>query len=416
MKNNNYIGWIPCVNGNLDFGLMKVGIKGGFTNKKINDENVIEENHSASGESTKHDRLVILQSKVNWRDSPEHEEDLGSFRLFVTAKASVSDDMGERSLQGDILLYPLEAEPLTKEKIHQVSLHELSHSVNSETVVELFPKVEQLIKEPKLIKGLHKDCFRVSLNFSVSPSGLTRIRVNPLSDELDEKSAYIVARQAFYYLKYSIHSHKHHDDEQDSLTTITPESPGCGLRLVCQLKRELTSLSRAQRVDNRVHETSTAKGIIGYAKSLLIGLNIEGVIDDDELKREIQYFNNVAESFESQECSIARKEQRIETIKAKSKVWLGFSLIFLWGLTNFSFSTAPKQKIDSSTFWFIPILIVMFVLVIYAACKAFYRINSNPKKLMKIYSFTRRTILERTWLPIASILLLLIILLWRNSS
>ena len=31
IKDYRYVGWIPCVNGHLDFGLTKVGIKGGFT-------------------------------------------------------------------------------------------------------------------------------------------------------------------------------------------------------------------------------------------------------------------------------------------------------------------------------------------------------------------------------------------------
>ena len=37
-----YIGWIPCINGHLDFGLMRPGIQGGFTDLNSKDENAIE--------------------------------------------------------------------------------------------------------------------------------------------------------------------------------------------------------------------------------------------------------------------------------------------------------------------------------------------------------------------------------------
>lgn len=255
MHKHKYIGWIPCVNGNLDFGLMKVGIKGGFTDKKISDERIIELNHSESEVASKHDRLIVLQSRVNWRDSTQYEESLGAFRVFVTAKVTVSDHMDHRSLSGNILLYPKEAEPNDKSEIHDVSVHKISHDITKTNIGSEFYTLDRQVRDPRLIKGLHDDCFKISFKFNVTPTGLIRVELNEGSDELDDTSVYLLARQAFYYLKYSIHSHRHHVDEQDSLTTITPDTEGCGLRLLGQLKRELTSLSRTQRIDNRLHES-----------------------------------------------------------------------------------------------------------------------------------------------------------------
>lgn len=410
MKNNNYIGWIPCVNGNLDFGLMKVGIKGGFTDKKINDEKVIEKNFSQSGVPGKHDRLITLQSRVNWRDSKEHDESLGAFRIFVTARVAVSNHMESRHLSGDILLYPQEAEPLDKQEIHNVSIHEISHGITEENVATEFPKLETQVNNPKNITGLHPDCFKVSFSFSVTSTGIIRLKLNSTSDELDDHSSYLLARQAFYYLKYSIHSHRHHVDEQDSLTTITPETEGCGLRLVCQLKRELTSLSRTQRVENRLHETNIAKGIIGYAKSLLLGLNREGLITEDELIREKQYFENVSASFESQEQTISRAEQKLEMIKAKSKVWLGFCLIFSWGFTNFNFMTDSKVKLNDGLSWSIPTFIVLFAVLLYMTSKKYYFMISSPHSLVKIYETSGLSVLIKVLL--ASFCIVALLTVW----
>lgn len=69
MKTYSYSGWIPCINGHLDFSLAKVGIKGGFTNADYKDGKVVEKNYSLDSLSDSHHRGVVLQSKVDWRDS-----------------------------------------------------------------------------------------------------------------------------------------------------------------------------------------------------------------------------------------------------------------------------------------------------------------------------------------------------------
>lgn len=407
MHKHKYIGWIPCVNGNLDFGLMKVGIKGGFTDKKISDERIIELNHSASEVASKHDRLIVLQSRVNWRDSTQYEESLGAFRVFVTAKVTVSDHMDHRSLSGNILLYPKEAEPNDKSEIHDVSVHKISHDITKTNIGSEFYTLDRQVRDPRLIKGLHDDCFKISFKFNVTPTGLIRVELNEGSDELDDTSVYLLARQAFYYLKYSIHSHRHHVDEQDSLTTITPDTEGCGLRLLGQLKRELTSLSRTQRIDNRLHESNNAKGIIGYAKSLVIALFRDGLIDKFERDREQSYLDNVAASFESQEYTITRAEQKVETIKAKSKVWLGFALISAWGFTNFNFQTSEKFELVESLSWSLPLLIILFAFVLYQATKKYYSLMSDAQFLKTLYDLKGSHTLMKVTLSVVAMVLLI---------
>ncbi len=40
-----HIGWIPCINGHLDYGLMSPGISGSFTNKKLQDPKTTKINY-----------------------------------------------------------------------------------------------------------------------------------------------------------------------------------------------------------------------------------------------------------------------------------------------------------------------------------------------------------------------------------
>lgn len=85
-----YLGWIPCISGHLDFGLMKPGISGGFTNKDIKDNKTNHINFGYLAQKDHHARRVMLQSKVDWQYRLSDKEYDGSFRVFVIAEASES--------------------------------------------------------------------------------------------------------------------------------------------------------------------------------------------------------------------------------------------------------------------------------------------------------------------------------------
>ncbi len=278
MENDTYIGWIPCINGHLDFGLMRVGIKGGFTNVKSKDSRVIEENFTCSDRGDSHDRRIVLQSKVDWRDSPEFPIDSGEFRVIVTAEVNKSDSMDERRLIGNLLIYPLSAEPRNTKQRHMMNVHHLCHLIESnENRHENFNRLNCITSAKEVVDNL--SYFSCSVRFEIEPNGITHLNYNSENPTLDKGSRYLIARQAFYYLKYSIHTHKHHTAKQDSLTTITPihgeddtDKSIAGLHLICQLKRELTFIQRIQNADGKEHPTNNAAGIIAYAKSLILSL------------------------------------------------------------------------------------------------------------------------------------------------
>ncbi len=388
MEAYEYIGWIPCVNGHLDFGLTKAGIKGGFSSPNLYDKKTVEKNFSLSSLADSHERAIVLQSKVDWRDSPSPDHSIGNFRVFVAGQVSPSSNMDDRDFVGHILIYPLCAEPDEKLKVRRVNAHTSAHNITAENVATRFPEIIELYSSPHKIRGLKSDCFVTSIKFKIRPNGLTCLKFNPNGSELDQRSQFLIARQAFYYLKYSVHSHRHHENKQDSLTTITRLDSHCGLRLVCQLKRELTNLGRIQKIDNRVSQESNTDGIIAYSKSLLIGLTQEKIISDQEAKTEEKRFNNIAASFNSQEDKIKQSDDKNELIKQKSKVWIGFSLIFLWGTANYLFSVPldKKEVIPEPYFYLTPFVIFIAALSIYIGLKIYYKYVEKVDNLAKIYS------------------------------
>src|SRR5690606_42004105 len=119
----------------------------------------------------------------------------------------------------------------------------------------------------------------------------------PLSD--NEK--YQSTRQAYYYIEYSLHSHKHHQAEQDSLTPIVPYDPStdgkrdAALKMLCQLKRELTHIKRTLTQEQGLY-SDDALGILSYMGSLLTTLNTRKLIEGDLNQREGRYIDSLRSS------------------------------------------------------------------------------------------------------------------------
>jgi hypothetical protein len=416
MTEKKYIGWIPCINGHLDFGLMKVGISGGFTNLDSTDNNFVSSNFSCSDLDDSHQRRIVLQSKVDWRDTPKFES--GDFRVIVTAEVSLSSNMDKRNLTGYILIYPEDAEPKTKEMRSKMNVHALSHSIKVEEEPHTnFNALEKITSGKDKISGFDEDFFSCSFKFTIEPNGL--IILECCSDELNdaEASKFIIARQAFYYLKYSIHMHKHHANKQDSLTTITEldSKEEAGLRLICQLKRELTGLKRDQHTDRKSHPTNNALGIIAYINSLIISLEESKYIGSEITEREKKRFKDIKASFTAQTSKIQNEVNNSELVKSKSKVWLGFSIISMWSFCNFFLKVEDTSKpttiseesskifISPDLFFYIPLFGFIISILIYMALKYSYKQGLIPEENEKLYLTKYSSFIWRIALPIAAL-------------
>lgn len=411
MEEFSYIGWIPCINGHLDFGLMHVGIRGGFTNSNSTDDNAIDVSFPCSTHSDSHDRRIVLQSKVDWRDSDEFHKDSGKFRVIVTAEVNKSHSMDDRYLSGNLLIYPQGAEPIDSTERHSMNVHTLCHSIKNNTGDrhENFNCLEKITSNKEPIDNFDQEYFSCSINFKIEPNGIAKLKYNSKNSNLDDDSKYLIARQAFYYLKYSIHTHKHHTTKQDSLTTIVvvpsnteKDKSDAGLRLICQLKRELTSIQRTQKTDGQQHPTNNAAGIIAYTKSLIQSLEQSDIIDEKTTKRELIRFENISDSFSAQTCKLETQINNSELIKSKSKVWLGFFIISLWGILNFRYAPidANKAAISSTTFIISFISILTAIFFVYTIIKIYYKTLQSSLYVEELFHTRYRTFAIKTVVPL----------------
>lgn len=420
MENWEYLGWVPCISGHLDFGLMNVGIKGGFTDDTSKDEHYIEENFSSTFHADSHQRKVVLQSRVDWRDSPRYSKESGHFRVLVTAEVNPSECMDERFLEGSILIYPLMAEPDDTAQKMQMNIHELCHDIEEESDLQkrliLFDKLKSISDSSEPVTGLSGFYFCSSIKFRIEPNGLTWLSHNNRATS-NEDSQFVVARQAFYYLKYSIHVHKHHTNKQDSLTTIVSLGGGekkdianSGLKIICQLKRELTSLNRTQSIDNKPHPTNDACGIIAYVKSLVHSLRDRKIIDDETAARELTRFENVKSSFEVLNKKVEAITQTKEIHSSKAKVWIAFFLAFVFSAFGMIAKMKAPFEIEMPYFYLTPFALLLVLIFFYLYLKQYYYQGTIPEKIEQLYKLDEGKIFGK--IAVACLTMLAIIFLF----
>jgi len=347
--NYKYVGWIPCVSGHLDFGLITVGIQGGFTNQKKRDSNSFCNSFAYTGFNDNHARKIAIQSWVDWKDRLDGD---GEFRVCILAKSEENDDLDTRELTGSVIVYPKTYEGMTGSHKCKLldSLHDLNncHSNKSQQhqrnwtarqkeLNGLWDIAKKLVPESnesspqKLIFGdfdaQMPNIYRV--NFKILPNGLTYLNFIDLEGQeievdkqiicLTEDDKFVVCRQVFYYLKYSLHVHKHHEHKADALTSIVPSDQQTGLKLIGQIKRELLAIKRIQLNHQRFHHSSEAVGIIGYLNSLLVALASKKLIKRSQYLNEKSRAENIEKSFMGQTSRISDSYTKRTNVSSSSK-------------------------------------------------------------------------------------------------
>lgn len=349
MQDNDFthLGWVPCLNGHLDFGLMRPGIQGGFTNNTL-DLKTSCINFAYAGNADSHARKIILQSKVDWRDKKPAEEYDGLYRIIVMAKVRTADNMDERKLTGAIYIYRpaiFEQTSANKSIPWLKIIHESNNSLlawKEKKLHENWPATQQRLN--KLYTELEKELNRRSkeqnhfwkLGFEIESNGLLSIENRTiLSKGFTESEAYIIARQAYYYLKYSLHHHKHHDQQADSLTTLIPiKNQHDHLKIICQLKRELTHIKRTlQNTD--IVAIDEAQGILSYANSFLATLEEGKKLPIEIIMREREYLHAQASSFEAKQNYNQHTAELMAYERNAVTVWFGWLLAVIAIITAF---------------------------------------------------------------------------------
>lgn len=352
-----HMGWIPCINGHMDFALIQPGIVGGFTNKSIQPEPPILINYSPASRPDHHFRRIVMQSHVDWQDNPD-DECTGAMRVFTLTEVSESDDLDQRSLVGHVYMY-LEPNISKWARLRGKLTGGFTPVLHTDTQLDQRPWTFLLREADQLQRDLKKerrdpsqqDRLRDLLDkkvseinealqrrspeiyvvrFHVFPNGLTFLAHHGRSG-LSGYAEYLLCRKAYYYIKYSLHRHTHHDDDTDSLTTIVPyydslEGKRCAaLRLIGQLKRETTRIKRSPPKPWVLDATSPS-GVLAYAGSLILALHDSRFLTPEDRDRELAFINQVRLSFDASAKRRELEERGRSEVIGKYRTFLTMTL------------------------------------------------------------------------------------------
>lgn len=243
-----YIGWVPCLSGDMFFR---------YTEPGLADFDVVAINYHArdmcSGEGGS--RYIIATSVYDWKDSGDPGQH-GWFRVVVTGKRSYRENLkGRVYFISDIRKRGGSSKDFPeKERDLMCGIYNLKRSVDvALPVIERGSyseekKLSELLDNAVSIgpNGIMDDVgfnidyavnlidekFLYAVDFEIDRNGITNLKYDPsyadgveLKGDKDKLAklhyhCYSLTRQAFYYLKYLLHKHTHHDHSNDSLTTI----------------------------------------------------------------------------------------------------------------------------------------------------------------------------------------------------
>ncbi|WP_339087313.1 hypothetical protein [Shewanella chilikensis] len=408
-----HIGWTPCINGHLNFGLMTPGIFGGFTNISSCDAKRTAINYGFKAQDDHHARRIIIQSKVDWKDTPNSETD-GNFRVILTAETNETNNLDDRHLWGTVYIYPLKAEPPKNDGKIDLPWFDLIHKSNDlisnyRNMLESEKSNESWTTTQRALNKNYEDlsfCLKnkdthpikehfYKVKFYVNSRGMTELKMDI---ESNPRSDYIILRQAFYYIKYSLHSHKHHHAAEDSLTTIVQKESSedtkneVGLRIIGQLKRELTAIKRTYSSGgNKVFHDE--QGIIAYMNSLYKSLHKDNYLTTEQYDRETIYLKSIKESFKVQIEKQTKKNEKEKEIKNTARTYLALTLTItsiLWLTVLQHFTTFSTIKVNSKPIEFAESIIYFFIIL--SCLIATYKFQTK-----KIIKNTLDTEGLRTW-------------------
>jgi len=289
----DYVGWVPCLNGELVFDLIECGL-----NAKNDSVEII---HHDNDDNQKLQEYILLSSTVNWKDFDDNEVETGLWSVFLLSTRTLDS----KQHQGCLYFVPnIKGSTEQLENITE-AVRNLNIQINTEAEVDV-PAVFSNLKQ-KLSKICLATLGCYHADFILEHDGIVWVGPSPI-DEDDRK---VIARQAYYYIKYSWHKHQHHDTRAETLTTIHKVIHGSNRdgeiaeKLVGDLKRNLVKFKR--EIDHTSHrEILKAKGIVTYAKALVEIMRSKQFIKDDFYNREINHLEFFQESLDISSAGIEK--------------------------------------------------------------------------------------------------------------
>ena len=281
----------------------------------------------------------MASSIYDWKDrnDPQNEFD-GLFR-FLTFNDSLSDSsMGGEAflvLHEDIkqvddfdskVLKPMQSLQKKVEN-YQNALRANQYSPRIE--LELKEVQEDVDKIKVAIKHIANNELRqrvFNIKYRILSNGLTFLKTedwlgksnNPEHRDAINRTKFIADKQCFIYLKYSLHRHKHHNGQEDRLTSVHKIDHGNykrgALKLVEDLNRSIIEI-KEREVENFDSPDHYLQGFISYAKSLLISLEATKLIEKEEALRKRDYLDNIFWSWKA----VASRTQKVRSEKKDTR-------------------------------------------------------------------------------------------------
>lgn len=340
----DYIGWIPCICGRLNYknatadtalGNVK---KAQSVNIKMYPQNIADDDFI---------RALAVTSTVNWRDRTDKSYD-GKYKVMAVGKTDSYHEHSFFKLKVAILPAQYERSHFDKERALFDSFYAchlddrkdqqdqpLAARIASRRTAQAFRALQQALAINTSV--IENDAKELCDNYFLveallHPNGLIACRYidDPTRDTVQKQanlSAYkttkhTIIRQAFYYLKYVFHQHKHHPQDDDSVCTIFPKpaargpnSQGHNIKqigptLVGNLIQVLTQYRR--HTDRFSNHDLHHKGLLGYARSLAKSCMRVGFYNEAAYQHQLCRLDCVEQSFTAMVDS--HKEQQPPTI------------------------------------------------------------------------------------------------------
>lgn len=312
-----HIGWVPTIAGRLFFKRLDCSLA--YKKKKLCISHI---HKSDEGVRTK---TALVHAKVDWQDfkvKGNNKKHLGLFQvsLFTSYKPS------QPEIEGVVYIASHDAWKSTYKDIYS-KIKEIEIEKEKETPSDLKTKIDEL----QALHHINRHPKLYEVRFLLDRYGFVKLAYCSRDEEYKDIHKLTVLRQAYYFIKYSWHKHKHHDNTAECLTTIHPlkeTRSETGHLLLNDLKDSMVRLKqdyRPYRKQTMIH----AQGIASYAKSLAQSLHSCKYFTNEELEQEKVFLNNMSESINVLDSKSEREKSHTVSISNSYKSLILFILAFV---------------------------------------------------------------------------------------
>ncbi|MFC4700854.1 hypothetical protein ACFO4O_11840 [Glaciecola siphonariae] len=419
------MAWIPCVSGTLDFSRFSVDLVQRSQKDDIDfpvSASYVDE-HDIS-RVVPRVRHCITSTVYDWKDLPESQSDKktsGKYRIITLSETNEQGD-----LEGDAFIvlhdYVLQDEQFSGDILNPLRALEDDISKYRQAITEnlyspsFVLQTSDVAKQKKKIRKSILSCANTRLRnhiyhvkYLIKPSGITLLKyqdrldidnLNYVQDaDLFEKRLhhkFVAEKTTFIFLKSILHIHKHHNENEDNITSvhaINHDNPRLtAFRLIEDMQKTAIEIKNKEIQKAGVTE-HYFDGFVSYCHSLILSLLRMEVLDSKDAKHFIAFFNNMLNSWRSisernQAEKDALKEGNTEFLQLTSLFVASVALMIFTFIRYASAMTAgaSDQNVESrQAHWILEffeqpsgILDIVFWIFVSVLGMICFRLASNP--------------------------------------